>query len=308
MEHKIVLSGNIELINIDKVLKQLTYDLSVETIRMDLSDVTFMEPAGLGLLTAYLNYIHSLAVSKQIDIKFFTIPPKNPSVNRYLQRMNFYDNVGIAMDESFIRHNGKGQFKEVLIINSEEECNNVAEDLTRILKTQTQIDDSFLSIMEYSVTEIAENIFHHASSVIGGVVCAQSYGNKVQICIIDAGKGIPQNIRTIKGCESYDDKNALEKAIELRVTSTPERNSGLGLFFSSQITAKNGGTFTIHSLNGSITLGRFGTRKKDAPFWQGTAIVFELPGKIKMSIKELMDKYYPPENDFEFIQEVENDN
>lgn len=302
--HSVKLEGKVCFSNVESLIKQLTYDKSLKEIWLDLHGVTFIEPAGMSLLTAYINHMAYTTAQAGGRIQFKTVPPKNEDVERYLRRMDFYNNIGIEIQNGFARHDGTGSFKEVLILHSEHDSNQVSEDLVKILKAQTQIDDAFLHIMRYSVTEIAENIFHHAESPVGGVVCAQAYANKIQISVIDSGKGIPGNIRLIQGSEKLDDKSALEKAVQLRVTSTPKRNSGQGLFFSSQITALNGGTFTIWSLNGSIHMSLKGLVKKESPFWQGTAVVFELPRQIKTSIKDLMDKYAPPKGDFELIKEI----
>jgi hypothetical protein len=78
----------------------------------------------------------------------------------------------------------------------------------------------------------------------------------------------------------------------------------LGLFFSSQITKINGGTFTISSLNGNIVLDAKGLSKRNDCFLQGTAVVMELPTKISISMKQLIDKYAPPGNDFNFFEEI----
>ena len=307
MDFTIELKGSISFDKVNYLLQKLTYNISVPIIHLDLTNVTFMDTAGMTLLTAYLNYMRNASIKAGKEIRFFTTRPNSDDVHRYLLRMNFYENIGIDLDRDFKARDGSGNFKEVLIIQNERESNSVSEELIKILENQTKIDDVFLRILRYSVTEIAENIFHHANSPIGGVVCAQTYpdAQKVQISIIDTGMGIPHNIRTISGYEKFDDKTALEKAVQLRVTSTPERNSGQGLFFSSQITVLNGGAFTIHSLNGSICMNqKSGPVLKASPLWHGTAVIFELPMNLNFSLKQLMDKYYPPDNDFKFIKEI----
>lgn len=305
MRYKMNLGGRIGINDLNNLIDLLVYNPDMSEILINLEKVSFIEPAAMSLLTAYVNYVTYCALAQRKIVRFFTARPVDENVHRYLQRMNFYENIGLKQENGFKRHDGTDSFKEVLILQSETDSNQVSEDLIKILQSQTKIDTAFLRILRYSVTEIAENIFHHAESPIGGVVCAQAYKSKgkVQISIVDAGRGIPQNIRTIPGCADYDDKSAIEKAVQLKVTSRPESNAGQGLFFSSQITTLNGGIFTIRSLHGSIELTSEGMKKNDSKYWQGSAVIFELPMQPKFTLKELMDKHAPPENDFKFIKE-----
>ena len=52
-------------------------------------------------------------------------------------------------------------------------------------------------MLNFVITEILENIFNHASSSIGGLICCQTYPKKklVRIGITDLGIGIERSLR-----------------------------------------------------------------------------------------------------------------
>ena len=49
----------------------------------------------------------------------------------------------------------------------------------------------------YSLSEVVNNVFHHAELPTHGVICAQYYPNRhcVELAVVDSGRGISESLR-----------------------------------------------------------------------------------------------------------------
>ena len=102
----------------------------------------------------------------------------------------------------------------------------------------------------------------------------------MEIGIVDCGRGFEaslwrnpvyrEEIRKRQRDEGREitATEAVDLALGHRVTGTPERNSGVGLFFTKKLVQQNQG---------------------------------------RMNIQAIFDLYYPPDNDYEFFDELTDD-
>jgi len=180
--------------SIDELLCKLKWDYH-DQITVDFSEVDFIEISALTLLSAFLLGAKKIKLFKRGNL----ISSRDKNVETYIKRMNFYKILDVNAEEDFMRWNGTGRFQEIIQITKENEVQDVVENLRKILEKQSKLPKSFIKIMEYSLSEVLENVFHHADSPIGGLVSAQTYSaiGKVQFAIVDFGKGIPKTLRTI---------------------------------------------------------------------------------------------------------------
>ena len=111
-----------------------------------------------------------------------------------------------------------------------------------------EIDRSALRAVEWSLSEIMDNVLNHAESDVGGFVQATAFKerNRVEFIVADAGIGIPERMG------NPDHRKAVRAAIDEGVTSDPVRNAGNGLYGSYRIAFLSGGQFEINSLNGHL--------------------------------------------------------
>ena len=67
-----------------------------------------------------------------------------------------------------------------------------------------------------------------------GVICAQYYPNRhcVELAVVDSGRGISESLRGNPELEFSTTQEAIELAIQPRITGRPEKNTGEGLYFT----------------------------------------------------------------------------
>jgi len=96
--------------------------------------------------------------------------------------------------------------------------------------------------------ELFENAFAHADSASGCIAIGQLYPNKqeVQICVCDAGIGIPERVR-LAGYRFPRQSEAIAWSLENGTTTRAHDGppGGLGLFLLRNFVRVNGGTVRI---------------------------------------------------------------
>lgn len=119
------------------------------------------------------------------------------------------------------------------------------------------IGDPALSVLQYAVSEMVNNVIDHSESdeVKVGVSVADS---DVTVSIEDAGVGALEKIRAAMRLDSHFD--ALGQMSKGKVTTDPERHTGEGIFFTSKAVDRftlsaNGIEWTVDNLVGDVAVG-----------------------------------------------------
>lgn len=185
--------------------------------------------------------------------------PSSRSVSNYLMRM---DLVRLVLPESeaeepFVRREPVG-FRPCREFLSVDDCRAVGRELTAALAERCETDDIARASIRICLDELAENVLHHAASPIGGFAAAQGWprSRQFEIAIADVGVGIRASLtNNPRYADIGDDVTAISTALEPRVTATPERNSGIGLFVTRLLLRANGGVLVVRSGLGEVYSG-----------------------------------------------------
>ena len=155
----------------------------------------------------------------------------------------------------------------------EEQENIVRQIVDAVLSSPAGLTRRDLAAFEWAVFEIADNVLRHADSPQGGFVQLSQYPTRQQVefVVADAGRGIPQTMRTTR--PGLSDAEALGLSIERGITST-EAGMGHGLFGTQQASRVGTGSFAIHSGYASIG-SESGLRDETIPV-VGTLVVVRL--------------------------------
>ena len=106
--------------------------------------------------------------------------------------------------------------------------------------------------MRMSLLELVQNFAEHSGSATGAWVSGHKYRNRITLCLLDLGKGIPTSLR---GVDRYrrmrSDPHLIELATEPGVSAVAT-NRGRGLDVIRRFVRVNGGTMTIISGKGRV--------------------------------------------------------
>jgi hypothetical protein len=196
------------------------------------------------------------------------------------------------------RFSSAGRFLELAQLTSSEECSAAAEKVAQVFQRNFGMSDVETRMVNFVITEILENIFNHAFSSIGGLICCQTYPNKssralVSLILVGIERSLranPDNLERLKHA------NPIEVAVGKKVTGRPAKFGGYGLFLTSKIIEENEGVFGIRSRQHGWTKIPGRIQRKFGLDWPGTALNLffrtNKPITVAKFFEELTEEYY----------------
>ncbi|MTV50831.1 hypothetical protein GJ688_18020 [Heliobacillus mobilis] len=212
----------------------------------------------------------------------------NPEVASYASRIGFFRQLQIPYKENRIFRDSSGKFIEVKDVPKE--C---AEQLGVELNTifKHQLNDVFGPLREsfgYAVGEILDNVTRHSKTPIDGIIAAQNYKDKVECCLADCGIGIPDALRSRADYACLNVAECLQASLLKNVHSDTD-GAGHGLYFASRIVS-SAGEIAVYSHDRLLIKSGEDTRIIEAPFWNGTIIMFRVRKNSNLDYNEIFEK------------------
>ncbi len=215
-----------------------------EEFLVDLSAVEFLDSFGITYLAACLERCRGEEGVKKILVR----PPRRRNVHAYLQDVGLYEAIGLG-----------GQFRP-------RQARTDRVDLVHIRALEPLFIDRLLDFLgrmqpfspglrlsiRMSLIELVQNFAEHSGSPMGAWASGQKYRDRITLCVLDLGKGIPGTLGTLPRYRRFRDPHLIELATEEGVSSIPSGNRGRGLTVIRRFVRSNGGTLTIISGNGRV--------------------------------------------------------
>ena len=227
---------------------QNTYDVSVpprgpgDRIHATLAHIEATQPASVRLWAGSLEFVtpseicglRALIVRAAAiadDVRFDC--PRNPHVNRYLERVDFYEGLpaNVSLSEPRPQVRRRDRKRELIELTQILECDDVARLTTRV-KTVASGAVRPEAVARACTTAIAaatENAIDHAGSPIGALVAAQRYGPTLEVAVVDLGAGIPATLARNPAHRGLTDVDAVLRSLDDGVSSLAEDGRGSGL-------------------------------------------------------------------------------
>jgi hypothetical protein len=263
-----------------------------ESVVLDLRTVEFVEPAGLCGLAALLEYLTPRCEEVNLALAGRDVPA-------YLERMDFFrlfggrvrTNVDVASLEERRRHN-PGTLQELINFYTEQEIPGIIERISEILENQGYRLKERVAICSV-LSEVCANAAEHGASSFGAYAAVQAYhhivsgprrrGEEVLIAIADGGVGVRETLsRNPKYAEhTTTDNDALRLALEMGVSGTGEIGRGGGLALVARIAADSGGSLSLRSGTGRVTVYEDRKSSRNVPRFPGTFVRVSLPRTLQ---------------------------
>ncbi len=252
-----------------------------------------------------LSMTAALAYSIKDKSKIKSQQPDAKSRN-YLERMELIKALNLQ-PIPVKSHEPAGRFIPLTQIKTPKELTKFIEDVVPLLHTSQYVADS----IKYVISELVTNVFEHANSPVGAVVCAQYFNksDKVSIGVADTGIGVKESITFSHTAKT--DLEAIRLALKPGITGATQRaggnelNAGAGLFFIKSIAKSNRNFFVLYSgdalykllknpPNKAITLyaDPFEDRhsaRESLPYWKGTAAGIDISTQSSQSFDSLLE-------------------
>lgn len=272
----------------------------IERLLLDMTSTAFCSPTGITIVAAGLEHLFKLGRIQQGQVW----SPKSPLLRQYLQRINFYRELGVDLEEKFERREPK-RFRPVTHVPDEDVSPGHTRDLIRVVEEHHAIDRGTVAALKTCVNELIENVFYHAESPVDALVAVQTYAKKnlTELVIADTGRGIREALveRPEYAPLATDDCAAIRLAIQKNITTTDDPKRGIGLWVAREIVRANNGTMLILSHDGGVDLSDAGERNLKAHFWPGTLIALEFRMDRSISAGKVYDRGgFPDVDSFDF--------
>jgi hypothetical protein len=163
---------------------------------------------------------------------------------------------GEDFDEPIVRHETHG-FRPCAMFSDDNDFWRVASAMTDALCENCKVDEIARSAVSVCMAEVTENVVHHARAEHGfGAAQGWRKTREFEIGIVDLGRGVRASLTQNPAyADIVDDVSAITTALGARVTATPDRNSGIGLYITKMLLAANGGSLLVRSGNGAVYSG-----------------------------------------------------
>jgi hypothetical protein len=237
----------------------LNQDNSDSEVIVDFENVRYYIPAAIvALITKFYQWS---AEGRSVRI----INHSRCSAYKYLQRIDFFKNCGLDLQETFYRHNSLGRFVPIKKIGNG--CHNVIDTIstevaTCLVPEMAELfepdETGFFDCIQYCVSELGSNVIQHSRGI--GFISAQyaEQSDYARISIADNGIGIRESFRFNSSPYWHDqmsDFDAIKKALEPEVSCKSHlrsgwfsnENAGVGLSLISSIASRLQGNFIIAS-------------------------------------------------------------
>lgn len=276
------LSGLYKLERIEALIEELMPVMLLDRRRrvvFDFGGLVGVCPTALALLTA----VATDAAAREVfanSTQF--IPPRSTAVRNYLIRMDFLRVlVGSKYEdlfrEPFVRRDDVG-FRPCSEFTTAEEAVETARSLTAAVIETMDTETTAKLAVNIALGELTDNVLNHADTDMGGFAAAQAWTkkDKLEIGIVDLGIGIRASLtKNPEYADTPDDVAAINTALQPHVSSTPERNSGIGLFVTRLLLRENGGLLLVRSGGGAVYAGvEEGSEIRDVAF-PGTLVALQ---------------------------------
>jgi hypothetical protein len=207
------------------------------------SEVEFLDSFGVTYLAACLQRCEAEAATSKILIH----RPKRAKVHKYLQDVGIYEAIGLA--DRFPPRRPTNNKVDLAHIQALEPL--FIDSLLDFMEINMPFAPGLRSSIRMSLIELVQNFADHSSSHMGAWATGQKHQNRITLCVLDLGKGIPTTLQTLQKYRRQKDPHLIELATEEGVSSVPG-NRGRGLSIIRRFVRSNGGAMTIISGNGRV--------------------------------------------------------
>ncbi len=251
-----------------QTLALLKDEISQEVL-VDLSSVEFFDSFGLTYLAACLDRCRARTGIPRILIR----PRRRSNVKQHLQNAGFYEAIGL--DNKFQARQPNKDRVDLVHIKTLEPL--FIDGLLNFLEGVQPFAPGLKPSMRMALLELVQNFADHSGSAFGAWASGHKYRDRITLCLLDLGKGIPNSLRGVPKYRRLHDPQLIDLSTEDGV-SAAATSRGRGLHMIRRFVRVNDGTMTIISGEGRVRFraDRKPIRDQMDGFFPGTAVFLSL--------------------------------
>lgn len=276
-----------------------------EDIVLDFSSCESAFPIGMIPLLAVTDRLRR----ESIDIS--TVLPSNVTLERLFLNANWAHMLQptrfMESDTIHDRHLAARRFRDL------DEQQQLVNDFMEVVIRSMELDREVLAGLEWSVSEITDNVLNHAECEDGGIAQVSTFteSRKVAFGVADSGRGVLASLSQ-GHADLRDDAHAIAFAMEAGVTRDVDVGQGNGLAGGMRIATMSGGSFEITSGLAQIVVRPDGSRnyKRRQPMhFRGTSVYSEIRLDTTFQLSDALGfsgEYQQPVDFIEVLYETDS--
>ncbi|HEX3035286.1 MAG TPA: hypothetical protein VHT73_09150 [Thermodesulfobacteriota bacterium] len=299
---KLSLPPDIDTLNASTVESFIPPQEPENQVLLSLRNIRFADPFGVIMLLLLIKNLRG----HSIDVK--VVPPTNPDVSNWLERMNFFveieNDCEFTWDISRLRSNLRNpsrSLKEVTRITSEKEITSIVEVLTDILIDDYGFQPQVVYRLGGVMIETFQNIPQHSNPMKEdfdpyGIAAIQSYKDHFYLVVGDIGIGIRGSL-ALSGRykrQELSDLEAIKIVLENGASRFKDEGRGGQIKRVCQIVSSLGGTTLLRSGNNRILVKGNSIKSWEGVGFPGTQIAIKIPHTALTRIKPAVTFGEPP--------------
>lgn len=247
-----------------------------ERFVVDLTDVQKVSAFGVAALGARVAW---LVRAKRMPSGSVVRRPDSGRVSNDLMRMGLYSllqdaSVGVYQKEIDQRP------QELWLVDNPADLANACERLINLLRTVLPASSNDFERIQQMLTGLAENVFKHAKSNTGAMLCGQAFPKSgvVEFAVADTGQGILASLKRFPGFEESlkGDAHSILTALTLKV-GQPDGGNRPGFLNTLVATARKAqGEFVCMSGDAALSLRNGELRTIPTPYFPGVVVGMRL--------------------------------
>lgn len=167
------------------------------------------------------------------------------------------------------------------------ELNEIIINTLEFCLHHLQLKKGVMPSFEWALNELAGNVLVHADAPGYIQVITYTDNKTLDFIVCDSGCGILYNFQKAFGIQDHIE--ALEKSLQARVTTNPERGQGNGLTGSYNIALRSSGAFYLRSGKGVIE--HYTSRTRSSRFLNiipGTCVELQIPIDNRIDLSSIL--------------------
>lgn len=297
------ISGHSQIVDaLSKAFDAVANDTVHFTINLNTYSMLYSDH--LVLIGSTVNHLRNIGVTVTGNFQDFRSASGQV---RYASRVNFFEQIGFAYDEGYVRQNASGRFTEIKRFDDDNALDIHKEIVTILLKDA--INEDMMTVLEYCLWEVIDNTIRHSLSDGtvyngNGYISCQYFPNKKQVRIIvaDNGQGIHKALTTHPNSKYklLNEAEALDQSVNKGVTNST--GMGFGLWATATLIKENGGKLIIHSGNNSLEIDN-DKNVTNTSKWQGVYTYI----RVNTDVAVTYDKIFEDDGQRNAFEELKED-
>jgi len=295
-QNVITISGDLRLESLPRVISCLYNVVSkagYPDVILSFANLTSITHSVVPVLAAHLRW---LVRDKRVEFEF--LPPRQHALATRLVKLGLAHYVE---HRKFPKPRLNSSDSSVLQFIDQDEREVAVDKVLKSALRTTDLSRQNIAALEWAVNEITDNVLSHAKSDVGGFIICRKLPkhNILEFTVADAGIGVARSLGI------YNEKEAVERAIQEGVTRNKSTNQGNGLYGTYQLALASAGIFALQSYHATLYVTKDGAmhiRDGSIPY-RGTFVVCQIDCENPQLIEKALviggREHLPP---FDYIE------